>query len=279
MSTGPSHFNFHEHTSEDRALLAKEFRAASPFPHLVLHDVINTSPDTVLAAFPEPEWHGWSLFQDDYQTGKMFCQDLTMIPDPFRSMIHELHAPAFLRFLEDVTEIEGLIPDPYLQGGGLHCSGTGGILVPHTDFHVYRRLRLYRRLNVLLYLNPGWREDDGGALELWEGAGRAPVKAVAPDWGTCVIFETDTHSVHGFSTPVTPRGGWRRSIALYFYTSEDTDSFGGDANTYWRPPRRLTGGRRLRYALHDALLIVARGISFLAHRVDPHLGSRSRPRR
>ena len=103
--------------------------------------------------------------------------------------------------------------------------------MPHTDFHVYRRLRLYRRLNVLLYLNPGWRDDDGGALELWEGGGEEPVKAVAPDWGTCVIFETDTHSVHGFSTPVTPRGGWRRSIALYFYTSEDTDSFGGDANT------------------------------------------------
>ena len=120
----------------------------------------------------------------------------------------------------------------------------------------------------------------GGVAEhLGEGAGKAPVKAVAPDWGTCVIFETDTHSVHGFSTPVTSGGRWRRSIALYYYTSEDTESFGGDTNTYWRPPRRLTDGRRLRYALHDALLLVARGISFLAHRVDPHLGSRSRPRR
>ncbi len=146
-----------------------------------------------------------------------------------------------MSFLEAVTGIEKLIPDPYLKGGGLHLSGPGGVLVPHTDFHNYGELDLYRQLNVLVYLNPGWDESWGGCLELFEDrqAERASSKIV-PTWGTCVIFRTDDLSVHGFPVPIAP-GHWRRSIALYYYTARENSTFSGDSTTVLATSWRVAG--------------------------------------
>src|SRR3712207_8348320 len=92
----------------------------------------------------------------------MYCRDPDVIPPPLSSMLRELSSPPFLGFLEAVTGIGGIISDPYFEGGGLYFSGPGGGLVPHTDFHYYDRLKLYRRLNFLLFFNPGWEESFGG---------------------------------------------------------------------------------------------------------------------
>ena len=51
-----------------------------------------------------------------------------------------------------------------------HSSGPGGVLKPHSDFHNYERLGLFRRLNVLVYLNADWTADDGGSLQMWGDA-------------------------------------------------------------------------------------------------------------
>ena len=73
-----------------------------------------------------------------------------------------------LLFLEALTGIEGLIPDPYFGGGGLHQIEPGGFLKIHADFNVHPKLKLDRRLNMLIYLNRDWREEYGGHLELWD---------------------------------------------------------------------------------------------------------------
>ena len=73
-----------------------------------------------------------------------------------------------LLWLEAVTGIEGLIPDPYFGGGGLHQIEPGGFLKVHADFNVHPKLNLDRRLNMLIYLNRDWKDEYGGHLELWE---------------------------------------------------------------------------------------------------------------
>jgi hypothetical protein len=161
------------------------------------------------------------------------------------------------------------VPDPYLTGGGLHLSGPGGVLMPHTDFHIYSQLNLYRRVNVLVYLNEGWREEYGGCLQLQGGTGET--KTVVPELGRCVIFTTDDKSVHGFPTPIAD-GMWRRSIALYYYTSHEAAGFSGDATTYWREHGEQAGARRTRVAAYRGLLQVSRAFSLLAHLINPNQG-------
>ena len=259
-----------------RALRA-EFSEAKPFPHLAIPDFIKIPQDSLLAAFPKPDWEGWQGFQDAYQTSKRFCQDIDRIPQLPAAMIHDLSSPAFLEFLGAVTGIPRLMPDPYLEGGGLHMSGPRGVLTPHTDFHSYLKLKLYRRVNVLVYLTPEWRPEFGGCLELYEKGGATPVRSIVPTWGTCVVFRTDDRSVHGFSKP-TAEGKWRRSIALYYYTSEEPADFSGDETTHWQAHGRQTGTRTVRLWLYMLFLRGSRLCSRLAHQVNPNLEEVLRPK-
>jgi len=251
--------------------LAARFRAAKPFPYLQISDFLQVSPEEVLPEFPTPEWGDWHRFKDHYQYQKMYYNDIDGVPPSLRALILDLCSPAFLRFLEKVTGIEALLPDPYLDGGGLHCSGPGGILAPHTDFHINQRLQLFRRLNVLLYLNQEWEQEYGGCLELYKKGSDSPAVTVVPKWGTRVIFRTDDDSLHGFSKPIVG-DRWRRSIALYYYTSAEAARFSGDRDTHWKTHGKLSGLGSARLKLYQSLMRCSRLFSSLAHRANPYLG-------
>jgi hypothetical protein len=125
-----------------------------------------------------------------------------------------------LEFLEGLTTIRGLIPDPYFIGGGFHETGRGGKLGIHADFRINEQLHLHRRLNVIVYLNEEWKPEWGGALELWDRDMKSKVREVMPVFNRCVVFNTDADSFHGHPDPLeTPEGVLRRSIALYYYTA------------------------------------------------------------
>ncbi|ASQ87051.1 hypothetical protein CE197_16725 [Mycobacterium intracellulare subsp. chimaera] len=248
--------------------LRRGFEAAEPFPHLVLDDLLRLSPSAG-SAFPDMSWSGWGESGNRYQHNKRYCFDIDLIPEPFRALIRELSEPRFLKALEQITGIKQLLPDPYLIGGGLHLSGPGGVLSPHTDFHYHRVSNLHRRINVLVYLNDAWSLEDGGCLSLYDQQGKA-VQTVVPDWGRIVIFRTDDQSVHGFPVPIA-EGKWRRSVALYYYTAAPTDSFSGDENTYWRQHGEQSGFvRKARLSAYFGLLNVSRVIGFLAHVINPN---------
>ena len=249
---------------------AVRYASNKPFPHIVLDDMLRVGPEFADENFPGEQWPNWRSLGDSYQVKKFTCDDISKIPDPFARLIHELSAPSFLRALEKVTGIPKLLPDPYLAGGGLHLSGPGGILAPHTDFHIYDAMDLYRRVNILVYLNEDWDESFGGCLEVGDvGTDRA---LVVPGWGKVMIFTTDDKSVHGFPKPIA-EGHWRRSVALYYYTSLEAPGFSGDASTHWRDHGVQHGaGRKLRFGLFKVFMQTSRAFSLLAHLTNPNQG-------
>jgi hypothetical protein len=246
--------------------LRSRFTSASPYPHLVIDDFLNAHARETLSGFPGADWPHWSGFGDSYQRGKRVCADITTMPRAFAELLTECGQPAFLRVLEAMTGEAKLLPDPYLDGGGLHCSGPGGVLTPHTDFHLYERLSLFRRLNLLIYLNPAWGPDDGGELELYRKGDATPKVSVAPIFGRAVIFRTDDASVHGFTRPVA-EGKERRSVALYYYNSRESAGFAGDTQTYWQSHGRMKG---LRLGLFNGLILLSRAASKAAHMINPN---------
>ena len=252
--------------------LRREFQAAEPFQHIVVDDLLRLPP-AAASAFPDISWPWWNAMSASYMHNKHFCEDLNLIPEPFRALIRELSEPRFLRVLEQITGIKQLLPDPYLVGGGLHLSGPGGILSPHTDFHYYRGLNLYRRINVIVYLNDGWSLQDGGCLSLYDKQHRV-AKTVVADWGRVFIFRTDDQSVHGLPVPVA-EGKWRRSVALFYYTAADSDNFSGDETTYWKEHGEQTSVvKKARLLVYRGLLNLSRFISFWAHFANPNTTSR-----
>lgn len=139
-------------------------------------------------------------------------------PPSIQAFLNKLNSSAFVRFLEQATGIAGLIPDPHFHGGGLHLIEAGGFLQRHRDFNWHKELNLVRRVNVLVYLNPVWKEEWGGHLEL--GTTLKDIVRIAPTFGRMVILDTQAKGWHGHPQPLaTPRGISRRSIAAYYYTA------------------------------------------------------------
>ena len=142
------------------------------------------------------------------------------IPPFARALIHSLNSGPFIDFLEEVTEIRGLVPDPHLWGGGFHALPRGGKLGIHTDFNFHKKLGLDRRINVLVYLNRNWTEAYGGHFEAWCPNGNKAEARYLPIFNRVVIFGTTDFTFHGNPDPVAcPEGMSRKSIAMYYYTN------------------------------------------------------------
>lgn len=142
------------------------------------------------------------------------------LPIYTKNFFYALNSRPFIAFLEAMTGIKGLIPDPYFAGAGIHRVSNGGHLDIHADFNHHAQLNLERRLNVLIYLNHDWQEDWGGSFEIWDKAMSAKQKSFAPVFNRMVTFSTGSDTFHGNPQPVQhPQGKARQSIALYYYTA------------------------------------------------------------
>jgi len=207
---------------------AARYASAAPFPSIVIDDFLR--PDALqraMAEFPRPEAiQDWRQLTDDDKAGRPavrgklgYSNELEFGPT-LRELVYELNSGIFLRYLERLTGIRGLIADAHLRGGGLHQYLPGAVLRVHADFNRLPEWGLDRRLNLLLYLNPEWREDWGGALELWDETMSACVQGIAPLANRCVIFSTTSTSYHGIPDPIAcPEGLTRRSLAMYYYSN------------------------------------------------------------
>ena len=134
-------------------------------------------------------------------------------------ILDALLTPEFVTFLEILTGITGLVPDPTHYWAGIHVSPPGSSQVLHRDFRLHPTTGLYHRVNVLVYLNSDWKEEYGGELEMWPPDRSACRQRVVPDAGRVVIFETTPTSFHGLPDPVRcPPGRARLSLASFYYT-------------------------------------------------------------
>jgi len=197
-----------------------DYTSADPFPHIVIDDFLPAEVlEGVLGEFPGPDAIDWKRFKDG--TGrKLATRDEGQMGPRTLTLLHELNSSRFVRFLEALTGIDGLIPDPHLEGGGLHQIERGGFLKVHADFNKHEKLGLDRRLNLLLYLNKDWKDEYGGHLELWTQDMDRCAHRVLPVFNRCVVFSTTDSSFHGHPEPLTCPDGWsRKSIALYYYTN------------------------------------------------------------
>lgn len=210
----------------DPAALRAAYQSADPFPHIVLDNLFNDADlERVLAHFPKPEEMRWMRFDSPTEKKLGFYHEHSTIASEVRAFLDALNGFEMLLFLEALTGIEGLIPDPYFGGGGLHQIEPGGFLKIHADFNVHPKLNLDRRANLLVYLNHDWQEEWGGHLELWNEPMTECRQRILPAFNRTVVFSTTDTSYHGHPHPLlAPPGVTRKSVSLYYYTAGRPDT-------------------------------------------------------
>jgi hypothetical protein len=218
----------------DRDSLKASFRSATPFPHVIIDRFLEpTVAEAIARSYPSFEAASrlGQSFQAVNERRKVQITDRAKFPDPVKALTDALSSPSFLDDLSYITGIKTLVWDDLLQGGGMHQTSSGGRLDVHVDFNWLKQRGLFRRLNILVYLNPVWDERWGGNIELWDAEVKVCHQSLAPALGRCVIFETSERSYHGVTPIAAPEEVSRKSFAAYYYTREPPRDWVGEEHT------------------------------------------------
>jgi len=101
-----------------------------------------------------------------------------------------------VRLISEICQIKEAIPDSSLYAGGLSLMKKENFLNPHLDNSHDKDRNLWRVLNLLFYVTPDWKIENGGNLELWpNGLNNTPI-VVESKFNRLVVMATHQKSWH-----------------------------------------------------------------------------------
>jgi Rps23 Pro-64 3,4-dihydroxylase Tpa1-like proline 4-hydroxylase len=232
----------------DAVKLSANFVGAKPFDHIVIDDFLNNEFALELSRnFPSSSQKTWWMYDNPLEK-KLAFNNISELHDSFNSFFDCVNSTKFLKFLEMLTGLDDLKADISLNGGGLHLIKRGGKLDVHEDFNINKQIKMLRKVNLILYLNEGWKDEWGGHLELWDKDMKVLHHKILPMFNRAVIFRTDMQSNHGHPHPLMcPEDRARISLATYYYqTCENIDSIPHKSTVYKKLPGSDDGLDELR---------------------------------
>ena len=109
--------------------LRKKYSKNSPFPNIVIDNFFNKfTYKNILKAFPNPRSAIWKMPSNSHtvkkkvtKRGKLDLKEY-LFSENQKKILRELNSSLFLNFLEKLSGIEGLIPDPYFAEASFACA-------------------------------------------------------------------------------------------------------------------------------------------------------------
>ena len=138
----------------------------------------------------------------------------------------------------ELTGIEDAVGDPHLYAGGISAMASGHFLNPHIDNSHDGEQQNYRVLNLLYYITPEWKVENGGNLELWDEAVTKPVE-IPSLFNRLVLMSTNAKSWH--SVNKVTADGTRCCISNYYFSPHSPNGYETTHVTYFmaRPEQKL----------------------------------------
>ena len=159
----------------------------------------------VNANWPDESWRGWHRYRGK-DSVKYGTRDAEMILRCAWPALYQIASVA------DRLAPPGSFPDWELSGAGMHMIPSGGHLSRHLDSDHMEATGWRRELSVVLFCNPEWEDDWGGAFSI-DGE-----SDVYPKFNQMVIFETTDTSAHEVRKVTGPEP--RKTLSLFFWSTD-----------------------------------------------------------
>jgi Rps23 Pro-64 3,4-dihydroxylase Tpa1-like proline 4-hydroxylase len=132
-----------------------------------------------------------------------------------------------VKLISEICNVSTLYADKTLYAGGLSKMSKNNFLNPHLDNSHDAERERWRVFNLLYYVTPNWKLDDGGHLELWpKGPKKKPV-IIESKFNRLAVMATHDTSWHSVNK-VESESASRCCISNYYFSPnplKETDKF------------------------------------------------------
>jgi hypothetical protein len=194
-----------------------------PFSYVVIDNFFD--PDfasEISKEFPSYDSSVWTCEYNNPLEIKKTCNHWDKFPAHIYEVFTHFTSQRFTKILSDFFEVDSLMPDYGLHGGGLHAHKRGGKLNIHKDYSIHPKLNMMRNFNLIVYVTPDWIPAWRGGLEFWShdeetNKPKHLIRTIENKFNRAVIFDTTQNSWHGLPDNLwCPDDVSRNSLAMYY---------------------------------------------------------------
>jgi Rps23 Pro-64 3,4-dihydroxylase Tpa1-like proline 4-hydroxylase len=191
--------------------------------------------ERIAAAFPEVS--GMRLL-DSFRERKYTSKSLEKYDPLIEAITFAFQDERVIKKVAELTGIDDAVGDPHLYAGGISAMAPGHFLNPHIDNSHDGDQKNYRVLNLLYYITPGWKSENGGNLELWDLKVTKPLE-IPSLFNRLVLMSTNDKSWH--SVNEVKADGTRCCISNYYFSPHSPNGYETTHVTYFmaRPEQKL----------------------------------------
>ena len=185
---------------------------------------------------------------DSFREKKYTSKSLDKFEPLITDITFAFQDPKVIDKVAGLTGIERAVGDPHLYAGGISAMAKGHFLNPHLDnSHDYEQ-KNYRVLNLLYYVTPGWKPENGGNLELWNEDVTEAIE-IPSLFNRLVLMSTNDKSWHSVNE-VKP-DGVRRCVSNYYFSPVSPNGYETAHVTYFQARPEQTVRRLITKADSD----------------------------
>ena len=131
-------------------------------------------------------------------------------------VIYAFQEPKVVAIIAEICGLKDISADEQLYAGGLSLMKKENYLNPHLDNSHDKDRNKWRVLNLLYYVTPEWKLENGGNLELWnKGLKEAPV-LIESKFNRLVVMATHQNAWHSVNKVVAE--GVRCCVSNYYFS-------------------------------------------------------------
>jgi len=207
--------------NENKAQLKKEFFHKHPVKvarHFALDNLLpNDIAEEIYAHFPKANQMRSLKSAGECKLKYGNLRDVHLLITDINNAIQD---PRVVAIIEEITEIKKQIPDQSMHAGGISAMYKGHYINPHIDNSHDVDKKHYRVVNVLYYVSPNWRIENGGNYEIWDESVNNVV-VVPCFFNRLVVMETNRTSWHAVNKVLVDQP--RCCIFNYFFSEQSPE--------------------------------------------------------
>lgn len=131
-----------------------------------------------------------------------------------------------VKLIGEICNIKSLYADKSLYAGGLSLMSKDNFLNPHLDNSHDAERERWRVLNLLYYVTPNWKNENGGHLEIWPNGPKKEPVVIESKFNRLAIMATHDTSWHSVNKVLVDNS--RRCISNYYFSDyplKENDKF------------------------------------------------------